>query len=535
MAYPDEFAGEVVRAIVCDGPTTGPFGQTMTTAALNGLLSVRAITATTAEVADALAILDAYSIRDRVTGPRRNLYITIGTSEPYASGVEITGGTDVRVRYVQGAKGEQGEQGVQGAQGEQGSQGEQGVQGAQGDQGAPGTDGVDTDATSNIVIVRALEDFPDPSGDFIQLVNDTHYSIRDHVDLGTLYLRTGVNTALVGFSKTSCSITTANTNNLVVGAGEIRNLRLTAPSGNGSVVYMDDATGVLRVQNCHIHRGAIGVEIEDCAVVTVEHCTITTDSGVQLEGSVAAVVLFGNDIEPDGTSSTGVAIGDSASVDGCVISGTRIVVGTTQTALSLSSTATYAVAVDVVNCFIDTAQGGAAFIGGTSSASSHVRATNNAGIANSAAAGSLYFTGNSTATDISSADVFTPIGNRVSHPLYTLGAASEMFSLVGSTTDSQYLQYDGIEEITGILTYSLTMLWNGSSGTRRLSAVVTQNDAVLTETTGAAEVLTGVEVSVSMPAIVTVSPGDQFALSISNSTADDVTVTGASLVMTRAS
>lgn len=141
--YPTDFEPLVVRALVLDGPATGPFGANLTNAAIYSILNSRGVGFVLEDVNAAINILLKRGVYYRVIGPNRNEYIKpINQVPPYSEGGagfgDVVPATAIPVirQGPQGARGEQGEQGPQGTQGVPGPAGATGPAGPAGPPGA---------------------------------------------------------------------------------------------------------------------------------------------------------------------------------------------------------------------------------------------------------------------------------------------------------------------------------------------------------------------------------------------------------------
>lgn len=136
--FPLDFTSTVLRALVLAGPSTRPFGSTLSTAGILIATAQFGISPTTAQINEALAILAARNITERVIGPQRNLYIRADYQvSPYADGVAISDFTlDPKVQIVRGP---QGAPGAAGPKGDTGLTGPQGLVGPTGPAGAAGS------------------------------------------------------------------------------------------------------------------------------------------------------------------------------------------------------------------------------------------------------------------------------------------------------------------------------------------------------------------------------------------------------------
>lgn len=139
QSFPLDFASTTLRALVLAGPTTRPFGVTLSTAGVLVALGQFGITASASEINAALAVLALRNITERVIGPQRNLYIRPDYQvSPYADGVAISDFTlDPKVQIVRGPQGTQGVQGERGPTGVTGARGPIGATGPAGPAGDP--------------------------------------------------------------------------------------------------------------------------------------------------------------------------------------------------------------------------------------------------------------------------------------------------------------------------------------------------------------------------------------------------------------
>lgn len=145
--FPADFAATTTRAIVLQGPRTGPFGSTLSRAGIASLpLALGLPAAASSEVIAALAVLDARAIVSRVVGPLRNLYVLPKFQvEPYVSGADISTAAapepSANAQLVTGPQGLSGSAGSTGPQGVAGPEGPQGVAGPEGPEGPQGPTG----------------------------------------------------------------------------------------------------------------------------------------------------------------------------------------------------------------------------------------------------------------------------------------------------------------------------------------------------------------------------------------------------------
>jgi len=132
--------------------------------------------------------------------------------------------------------------------------------------------------------------------------------------------------------------------------------------------------------------------------------------------------------------------------------------------------------------------------------------------------------------------VYVPVGNGApAHPLYTLGASSVRFQLLGATAATQTIEYIGQRPYIGSVTVSLSVALAGGFITtaRAIGARLLRNAAVVPDATweggfapGAIAVTAG---SVSFTTGITASPGSIFQIEIANlgATPGNLVVTGA--------
>ena len=148
--YPSDFESPIIRAIVLDGPSTEPFGITLATVQLFGILTNRGIEYTMQDVVSAVDRLLQRGVYYRVVGENRGEYIKATNQVPpmseggagFGEAVSATAVPVIR-QGPQGAQGNAGETGSVGPQGPTGATGPTGAVGAAGADGVPGAAGAD--------------------------------------------------------------------------------------------------------------------------------------------------------------------------------------------------------------------------------------------------------------------------------------------------------------------------------------------------------------------------------------------------------
>lgn len=296
----------------------------------------------------------------------------------------------------------------------------------------------------NMVFVERKADLPTPVGGRITLVSGKVYYFTASVDLGTdrLTVAAGGTIILVGPSRTGIALETSSASALIECTGGLTANGIKLKNDGGPVLDITGSAGAgVALEDVAIENGAAdlvtGVAGSTALILrTVGY--VLSQSGIQINGAWDLALI-------DGVGFFGMSAG-AVFVD--VLAGASFNVfnllstqfsksDPTHTGLRVNVAATVVAQATVSGC---TFSGAGTNVSGITTATVGWSFRSNSGLADSASAGSLRFTGNATETAIAVANEWYDITHT---PDFDLDAASERFAF--DAGPPEILQHTGEE------------------------------------------------------------------------------------------
>lgn len=277
--------------------------------------------------------------------------------------------------------------------------------------------------TTNQVVITEKADFPDPVGGVIQLEDNTHYLIADHIDLGTDRLVLGVDTPLRGLTDELSSISSNLADDALITSTNLTSLQsLNLQAGSNGHILNCDGSGSVVLSDCYIQNSASVGTLNDCNSFFIESSALFATDGVTIQGNVTSFVIDTSLFQTSGSGSSafnitaGVVAASRLRFSSCsFITAADTTAITVDPSITINDEALF-----ITDCIF---RGPGTYISGVEPADDMAFFKDNINLQGSRSYSLITMTGNSTETVINTVDTFVKVAGN------TIAGVQERFAM----------------------------------------------------------------------------------------------------------